>query len=209
MSWSSEPRARGRVLSGTDVQVAPADLGRISARPARALVVDPALVESARHDGYDAGYAEGFDRGYSDGLASAQQHTQLLGGLVQRLHAAADALMARETTARDEIEDQVVATAVQIAEALVGHALADPDERGRAAIARALALAPEQGFVTARVNPADLVAIGDPTNLAPGRALDVVPDPSVAPGDCVVDVGACRIDARIAAALERVHEVLA
>jgi flagellar assembly protein FliH len=101
----------------------------------------------------------------------------------------------------------VVATALQIAEALIGHELAQPDTRGRDAIARALALAPERGHVTARLHPADIAVI-DPGAMASGRTIDIVPDPTLAPGDCIVDVGACRVDARIGPALERAREVL-
>jgi flagellar assembly protein FliH len=207
MSSSSEPLARGRILRGAAVTAAPADMSAIASASARRLVVHPDVVEAARREGFEAGFAEGFQEGYDDGLSRARDHTQLLAQLVQRLSDAADALLTRETTAREEIENDVVETAFTIAEALVGHALAQPDERARAAIARALALAPEQGLVTARLNPAD-VAVIEPERLATGRAIEFVADPSVLPGDCVIDVGACRVDARIGAALERVREVL-
>jgi len=210
MSSSSEaPLARGRVLHGAQVAAAPADLGTVSSRSARALVVSSELIESATRDGYEAGYAQGFDNGYTDGLEQARRHTELLAGLVQRLDQAAAALLARETTARETIEDDVVATACALAEAIVGYQISQPDGRGRAAIARALALAPEYGLVTARLNPADYALIGDPSELGLGRALEIVSDPSIAAGDCIVDVGACRIDASIDAALARIHEVLA
>ena len=208
MSSSSEPLTRGRVLTGVAVAAAtPADLGSVRARPARALVVSPELVEMARQEGYAAGYDEGQQAGYRDGIAGAQRHTELLAGLVQRLSDAADNLMAREATAREHIEDQVVDVAFVIAQALIGHELEQPDTRGRAAIARALAIAPEQGLVVARLNPADLAAI-DPTQLSLGRAIELVADPSVMPGDCIVDVGACRVDANIQAAIARVQDVL-
>jgi len=124
MSSSSDRLARGRVLSGAAVgTVTPADLGSVRARPARALVVSPELVEAAREEGYNAGYDEGQHAGYQDGIAGAQMHTELLAGLVQRLSDAADHLMTREATARADIEDQVVDVAFVIAQALVGHAL--------------------------------------------------------------------------------------
>jgi flagellar assembly protein FliH len=97
---------------------------------------------------------------------------------------------------------------MQIAEVIVGHQLAQPDGRGRDAIARALALAPAHGDVTARLHPADIAVLGDAGTVAPGRMLAIVADPSLTPGDCVVDVASCRIDARISAALERAREVL-
>jgi flagellar biosynthesis/type III secretory pathway protein FliH len=50
--------------------------------------------------------------------------------------------------------------------------------------------------------------IGDAAQLATGRALELVADPSVAPGDCILEVGACRVDARIDSAIARIAEVL-
>ena len=121
-----------------------------------------------------------------------------------QLSEAAAALYTREATARVDIEDQVVKVAFEIAQALVGHELTHSEARGRDAIARALAFAPEQGHVIARLHPDDLDALGDPAGLAPGRSLAVVPDASLRPGDCVIDIAGCRIDARLDATLERV-----
>ncbi|HEV7526336.1 MAG TPA: FliH/SctL family protein [Acidimicrobiia bacterium] len=213
MNWSSENLMRGRVLRDWDIDlhatpITRADLGTVSARSARGIVVSPELVESARVEGYTAGFEEGYNAGYAHGIDDARRHVELLGQLVQQLGREADAFAARETTARAEIEDQVVAVAMEIAEVLVGHTLAEPDGRGRDAIARALALAPVHGDVVARLHPADIAVLGDPETLVPGRVLAIVPDPSLSPGDCVVDVASCRVDARISAAIERVREVL-
>jgi flagellar assembly protein FliH len=209
MNWSSEKLLRGRVVRDYDVDATRADLGTVSARSARGIVVSPELVESARQDGYAAGFEEGYGAGYAHGIDDAHRHVELLANLVEQLGREADAFAARETTTRSEIEEQIVAAAMQIAEVLVGHELAQPDERGRDAIARAIALAPVHGDVTARLNPADIALLGDPATLAPGRVLAIVADPSLTPGDCIVDVASCRIDARISAAIERAREVLA
>ena len=213
MNWSSENLMRGRILRDWDVDLVAtpvhrADLGTVSARSARGIVVSPELIESARREGFDAGSAEGYGAGYTHGLEDARRHIELLGQLVERLGREADALAARETTARVDLEDQVVAAAMQIAEVIVGHELARPDDRGRDAIARALALAPVHGDITARLHPADIAVLGDAAILAPGRVITIVPDPSLTPGDCVVDVASCRIDARISAAVARAREVL-
>ena len=213
MNWSSENLMRGRVLRDWDVdltetRVTRADLGTVSARSARGIVVSPELIETARQEGYEAGNEAGYAAGYTHGIEDARRHVELLGHLVQQLGREADAFASRETTARTDIENQVVATAMQIAEVLVGHELAQPDGRGRDAIARALALAPAHGDVTARLHPADIALLGDPAALSPGRVLVIVPDPSLTPGDCVVEVAACRIDARVSAAIQRAREVL-
>jgi flagellar assembly protein FliH len=213
MNWSSENLMRGRVLRDwdvdlTDTRVTRADLGTVSARSARGIVVNPELIESARQEGYTGGFEEGYSAGYNHGIEDARRHVELLGQLVQRLGREADAFATREANVRTEIENQVVATAVQIAEVLVGHELAQPDGRGRDAIARALALAPVHGDVTARMHPADIGLVGDPAALSPGRVLVIVPDPSLTPGDCIVDVAACRVDARVSAAIQRAREVV-
>ena len=213
MNWSSENLMRGRVLRDWDIDLAVtpvtrADMGTVSARSARGIVVSPELIESARQEGYTAGFDEGYAAGYTHGIDDARRHVELLGQLVQRLGREADAFATREATARAEIEDQLVAAAMQIAEVLVGHELSQPDDRGRDAIARALALAPAHGDVTARLHPADIAVLGDPATLSPGRVLAIVPDPALSPGDCIIDVASCRIDARVGAAIERAREVL-
>ena len=211
MSSLSRTAAGARVLRDVSV-VAPADLTRVTARIARSLVVDPELVEGAIRDGRRSGYEDGYNSGYADGLAEARSRTENLAerlvGLVPQLGAAAAQLYEREVTAREHIEDQVVAVAFEIAQVLVGHELAHAEAPGRSALARALGFAPEQGHVVARLHPDDLAALGDPADLAPGRSLTLVADAGLRPGDCVVDVNGCHIDARIESALERVRAVL-
>jgi flagellar assembly protein FliH len=211
MSSLSRERNKSRVLRDVSV-VAPADLGQVTARAARSLVVAPELIEGAIREGNRSGYEDGYGNGYADGLAEARARTEdlatRLSGLFPQLNDAASALFSREATARIDIEDQVISVAFEIAQALVGHELTHSEQRGRDALARALAFAPEQGHVLARLHPDDLAAIGDPADLAPGRSLALVPDAGLRPGDCVIDIAGCRVDARLDATVERIRAVL-
>src|SRR5512147_2697461 len=99
MSSSSRDQTKPRVLRDVTV-VTPANLGQVSARVARTLVVDPELVESALRDGRRAGYEDGYNSGYADGIAEARVRTSDLAdrliGLVPQLADAASDLHARE-----------------------------------------------------------------------------------------------------------------
>jgi flagellar biosynthesis/type III secretory pathway protein FliH len=195
-----------------DPTLSRADLTTVRSRAARELVVDPQLVEDALADGYRAGYDAGFQSGLADAAAAGaeqqRQRAAQLQTIVTQLNGASEALRHREGTAMLEIEDQVALAALRIAEVLVGHELACTRDLGADAIARALQFAPNDGMVTARLNPDDADALGDPDLVAPGRALNIVRDASLQPGDTIVEVAGCRIDARIDAALERVRALL-
>ena len=206
MTTTSGPRVR--VLRG--LEPTPADLGTVRARVARDLVVDPALVRDATESGYRAGYDAGFTAGLVDAAAAIDSRerarTEQFGAVLDTLRAAADTLGTEHRSIIADIEARVVDIAVEVATELVGHDLTNTDERGREALARALHFAPEAAPVVARLHPED-IATADLESLHSVRAsrnLTIVSDLTLAPGDCVIDLGATRIDARIAPAIERV-----
>jgi flagellar assembly protein FliH len=191
-----------------------------------------------------AGYADGYATGIARARAATEEH------LAARIRVDEAAAASRAAAARQafealfdaatelerlaapsaaEIEEQIVASAWTIAEAVIGQVLADDEVRGPAAIARALSLAPTNEDVTVAMSPVDfrqltnagddgsdsVSAASDLADLPPIRrtqglrTITIVPDESLAAGDAVATCNATTIDARLSAAIERVRQVLA
>jgi flagellar assembly protein FliH len=127
---------------------------------------------------------------------------------IAALDAAATALEQRSVPSAHEIEDLIVSSALSIAEALIGVSLEDHAVRGRAALKRALALAPVGEDVTVALGPDDLAVVGDAAATDLTRKITLVEDASLAPGDATATCGATVIDARLSTGLARVRAVL-
>ena len=195
-----------------------------------ARLTDPHLqsvVERARLAAVAAGRAEGYAEGYAAGLASAAETAQAaaaqvradaeaaerqrdahLSRSVELLLTAAAAFRSAEQVALAEVEDTVVELALSIARSVLGRELATSTDPGADAIARALALAPDDGPVTVRLHPDDVLALGELPQAAQGRQLVVVADPAVEPGGCVAEAAGRQVDAQVGPALARVAAVL-
>jgi flagellar assembly protein FliH len=168
-----------------------------------------ALVEAIRRQAYAEGFAQGRDDGFLEGAAeAARQVVEAAEPVLGALVAAAQDLQARDAVTLAELDDVVVGFAMDVARTVAGHELTTETDPGRAAIARAIGLAPDRGDVLVRLHPDDVAMLGEIETLAPGRGITVVTDASVQPGGCLLDVGACRVDAQIAPALARVQKVL-
>ena len=217
-------RRRARVLRGAEADAIgnasmTADLGGEGPDGFHGMV-DARLLERVMTEGREAG----FQTGYAEGMAQAQAAADAaraaaerrIGRACQALAAAAGELAARDAAGVEAIEDEVAAIAFEVAKAVLGRELELAKELAAAgspprlgAVSRALALAPPRQPVTLRLHPDDLAMVADPADLAPGRELLAVPDPSITPGGCVVESGGALIDARIEPALERVRKALA
>jgi len=209
MSSSSDLRQVLRGAAARQVRSAPFDVNLEDAGAYRAL--DPAATAKAIEAGRSAGFDAGYRDGYAAGIAAAQdeldamakQYATTVGQLMSALTKAAAELQTRATVEMAQIEDDLAAAALTIAEAVIGRELALADAPGQDAIARALALAPA-GDAIVRLHPDDVATAGGDF----GRELTILADPSVEPGGCIVEIGACTIDAQIGTAVERVREAL-
>lgn len=181
-------------------------------RHGRPDVIDTAAIDDIRQRAQD----EGFRSGYEAGVAAAREETQAavdeakarFGAALGALTDAAADLREREAHALVDLADQTALLALRIAEIVLDREVATATDPGRDAIARAVAYAPTEGPIRFRLNPADLATLGDIGDLTPGREHELVPDPTVAIGGCVAQVGATRVDAQLSEALGRVAEVL-
>ena len=208
MSSSSRTILRG--AAARRVQPAPFDLNLedLSVTMTDGGASAEALAAADHASGFEAGYRDGHAAGVAAAQAEAEAalavHAARLEQAVRALSEAARQLQSRAAVEVEAIENQLTEAAFTIAEAVVGRELELVECPGRDAVARALAVAPP-GPAVVRLNPAEIDTVtGDF-----GRELTLVADPSVEPAGCIVEIGACTIDAQIGPALERVREVLA
>ena len=234
---TARPRVlRGRaavVAAGVDDYVLPAlDTPYVPAEPSTEGITGPgparrgaaAVAWAVGHrDGLEQGRSEGFALGHAEGLAAgttAGHDRALLDG-----RAAADvALAALDSESRRTLDDLLATTediaagaaelGFRIAELVLERELELSADPGAEAVRRAARLLPDTGAaeletLTARLHPDDLDRLTEtPDDLVSGRSLQVVADPTVAPGGCVLESGATRVDATIPSALGRIRVAL-
>ena len=189
------------------------------------------LVVQARAEARAVGYAQGWAHGLRDTADShagsqaaadadraslrTRQEQQAASALLALQAAAAD-LRQSTLSITDDITDQILAAAVELAEALLGRELRDPEAAAPAALARVLRLAPAEEPVTVWLHPADhhtLTAPGGKALIgsvegATGRGLTFEIDPQLQPGDARARCGSTSIDARLSAGVARLREHL-
>jgi len=172
-----------------------------------------ALVEGVAADrGHAAGYEAGYADGQRDAEAAANNSER---DSVARIDRAVSALSRSVDAARSayeersaQLESAVPRFAFELLEALFGRESVLAVDPGREAVARALALDDSTFPAVARLSPGDAATIGDLADLSPSRQLTVVADPTIEPGDALVEVGATTIDSQLSRALERVRAVI-
>jgi len=154
-----------------------------------------------RAAGLEAGRFEGLARGAVEGRAEvAARVDAVLAGLSQALD--------RADRSHGRLTEEILDLALAIAAAVLQREVASSANPGRESLLRAMTLVPDRTAIVAHLHPDDHELLGDVGDLAPGRGITVVPDPSIGRGECIVDAGASRVDARFGPALERVRAAL-
>ncbi|OJF11692.1 flagellar assembly protein [Couchioplanes caeruleus subsp. caeruleus] len=193
----------------------------------RDVPVDSAPVERAKQEARTAGYAAGWAQGQRAAAveaetvverARAREHAheqRRAAALAQAVNALGRAVTGLETQLMPtlhELQEAVLAHAFELAEAIVGRAMDDPEGRAAAALRRAMNAAPDQGDIVVSLHPEDFRnLVGTATDADynyEGRPVHLRPDPALRPGDAVAETGTTTVDASIAAAVARAKEAL-
>lgn len=152
-----------------------------------------------------AAFEEGRRAGLEEAMTSiAMRRAASLEQVCNRLAGAAEKVAQDRAAVLEEVVGDVAALAAELVETLVG-AVEWPETPAHAALAKALALAPEGPELVARVHPDAGLAEEDVTKLTARTGLRLVRDHTVDPAGCVVEVGSCTIDAQLSSALARVR----
>lgn len=220
---SSSPDAR--ILRGTVAQAATA--ASFSTDLRTPVAVDSKAVEQAREAARTAGYAAGWAQGQQAAAVAAQaardqaaaaerafaeRRAAALDASLAALAAAAGQVHAHEVSTTEQVEDLIVAMAVELAEAILGRELAEESTRGGDALRRAMRVVPSTGPVTVRLHPDDNLTLTGSTTGGDynyeGRPVILRPDAGLRPGDALAEIGSTTVDATIATAMSRAREVL-
>jgi flagellar assembly protein FliH len=167
--------------------------------------------------GHAAGYAAGLRAAAedTDALRAGLQadHDRLeqarqtgVDGAISVLTAATRALNAVALPVVADSEDVLVASALELAEAIIGHELCDEEASARAALARVTAQPINSVVPLVRMNPDDLALLAD--EVLAHQDVTFVPDPQLNRGDAVAEFPDGFLDARIGTALERARIAL-
>ena len=221
---SSSPD-RNPVLRGTVAETAAAARFAVDLR--HEVPADNEAVERAKQQGRTAGYAEGWAQGQREAAVAAdltaeRAHAAEQAHDVRRAAALAQAVNAlgRAVTGLEnqlmptftELQEVLLAHAFELAEAIVGRSLDDPQGRGVDALRRAMATAPEAGNLVVSLHPDDFQTLvgtaGEAEFEYEGRQVSLRPDATLRPGDATAETGMATVDATVASAVARAREAL-
>lgn len=171
----------------------------------------------SRASGHSAGYAAGLRAAADDMAAQAESNEAALAqalaegearisATVALLTAASEALGRRTIPTVAEAQDAIAATAVELAEAVIGRELSSGEASARSALHRSLAEVEPDLVQAVRLNPEDLEFLDWQGLLVP--SVTFVADATLARGDAVTEFEAGYLDARVASALERARRAI-
>lgn len=171
----------------------------------------------ARSRGHVLGYAAGLRRAeqeWAERRAALEVEAASLAASRADAHAsalrasasAADAVRAIALPVLREAGEVLTASAVDLAEAIIGRELSDPLTAATAAVDRVLAGVAADLVVELRMHPADAALLAEHSDRAGGLAI--VADPAVERGEATATLPDGFLDAGIRSALDRARRIL-
>lgn len=153
------------------------------------------------------GFEDGLARGLAEARARAEDALQAVAAAERGVAQLRDAFLADAETAAVDL-------AFQIAQKVIGAAVAADRSVVLEVVSGALLRTTDRDHLVLEVNPRDFELVRDAASqlaarLGGIRRMEVVSERRVDPGGCVVRTVEGEIDARIAAQLERVGQILA
>ena len=173
-------------------------------QPATAADSGPALSEDALHDIRQQAYAEGFAHGHDagsqevrDALEAPLRHQAEEAGvrMAQMLQSTRNSLIRSE----QQISQHILELACDLARQVVRRELRADHEALKPVIDEALRELIVDGLpATVRMNPADLQAMGGALRETLASPVpELVADPAISPGGCVVETASTSVDATV------------
>ena len=159
----------------------------------------------------DAAMAAAREQGYRDGMAEGVAQA---GTAAAAFVEAARGLQLAAEQLREDAVREATALAVEVAARVLRGELAARPERVADMVRGAIRRAADRSALVARVSPQDLAACraaipGIMEEMGGISRLEVVDDPRVSPGSCLLETSAGDVDATIESQLARILEALA
>lgn len=226
---SHESPRGSRVTFRAGLGIVPSQRTPQAPAPATTSVFSAQISEDAqsprdRSAGYAAGFAAGWAAGARQAAAAADvvaeqvaarrhaEEEQRRAAVEQVMRLLDDAVAGARTRTAPVLaaaERAMVDAAMQLAEAIIGAELSDAPTSARAAIARVMAQPLAEDVTTIRLSQRDLAVVRAEGFGDLPAGIELVADPTLAPGDVVAAHPDGFIDGRIAAALQRAKEAVA
>jgi len=159
--------------------------------------------QQAQQEGYQAGVEQGRQAGYEAGMAAARAEAE-------RLAALADNFRHALSGVEQEIADQLLELALEVARQVVRSSLASQPEAILPLIREALTALPlHHGTINIHLHPDDARRLHTQLGNQIGQSgWHLIEDGDVAPGGCLIRAGSSEVDATLPTRWRRVLEAI-
>lgn len=159
--------------------------------------------EQGKGEGFEAGRQEGFEQGLQQGLDEGRARIE---AQLERLKGILDTLARPLDQQSAQLEALLVNMVTDLARAVVGAELATRPELLQRSVADALAcVPPHSGAPVLRLHPDDCALLSEQ---AEKEGWELVEDPSLTPGGCILDAGSAHVDVSVESRFAQVADQL-